>query len=155
MKHLKTFENLNKNNKVITTTYHIVTPESAEVGDFEEQGYYDEDGESMVPDEFDIEEGITVVDKSIDFLKNKRYTTEPSSNIFHKCISYSTPDPEKNYITGEDTYYSCHLDGFTEEEEELIYLGITNEKEYNNWKNSELDYKEYKKMLKNSKKYNL
>lgn len=152
---IKKFNEHLKNDKKILTTYQIVTPESAEVGDYEEQGWYDEEGESMIPDEYDAEEGITAVDKAIEFLKNERYATEPSSNIFHKGISYSTPVPDQNYTTGEDTYYSCYLDGFTEEEEELIYLGITNEKKYNEWKESGLSYKEYKDITKKTSDYNL
>lgn len=117
------FENLN--DKIITTTYQIVTPESAEDGDYAEQGWEDEDGESMLPDEYDIEDNITAVDKAVEFLKNKKYTTEPSSSDFHVGISYSTPDADHNYSTGEDTYYACHLNGFTPEEELKIFKIMT------------------------------
>lgn len=41
----------------ITTTYEIYTPESIEAGDTEETGWVNEDGQSMEPDEYDIEEG--------------------------------------------------------------------------------------------------
>ena len=83
---------------------------------------------------YDIEEGITAVDKAVDFLKNKKYTTEPSSNVFNVGLSYTTPDPDRNYTTGEETYYSCHLNGFTPKEEEEIYKKMTNweEKQFKN-----------------------
>ncbi len=135
------FENLENNDKYITTTYQIVTPESAEDGDYADQGWEDEDGESMLPDEYDIEEGITAVDKAVEYLKNKRYTTEPSSSDFHKGISYSTTSPDHNYETGEETYYTCHLNGFTTEEEFEIWKKMTN------W--------EEKQLRKDINKYNL
>ena len=129
MKYMKTFESYNDKNlngdKIITTTYQTVTPESAEEGDFEDQGWEDEEGESMLPDKWDIEEGLTAVDKAVEFLTNSRYTTEPSSSQFHQGVWYSTPDADQNYTTGEDTYYSCHLNGFTEEEEAEIYKRVT------------------------------
>lgn len=133
MKIKKFFEHI-KNDKYITTTYYTITPESAENGDFEDQGWEDEEGESMIPDEYDIEDNITVVNKSVEFLKNKKYTTEPSSNQFYVGLSYSTPDPDINYSTGEETYYTCHLNGFTPEEEYEIWKKMTNweEKHFKN-----------------------
>jgi hypothetical protein len=129
MKIQKFYEHLN-NDKVITTTYQTTIP-SEEDGDEAEydQGWEDEDGESMLPDEYDIEEGITAVDKAAEFLKRKRYTTEPSSGQFHVGLWYSTPDPDQNYSTGENTYYSCFLNGFTPEEEYEIWRIMTNFKE--------------------------
>ena len=135
------FENLENTDKYITTTYQIVTPESAEDGDYADQGWEDEDGESMLPDEYDIEEGITAVDKAVEYLKNKRYVSEPSSSDFHKGISYSTTSPDHNYETGEETYYTCHLNGFTTEEEFEIWKKMTN------W--------EEKQLRKSANKYNL
>lgn len=124
---LKRFNEHNSSvDKIIKTTYQIVTPESAEDGDFADQGWDDEEGESMLPDEYDIEDGITAVDKAVDFLKNEKYTTEPSSNEFYVGLSYSTPDPDRNYSTDEETYYTCHLYGFTIEEEYEIWKKMTN-----------------------------
>lgn len=125
MKIKKFFEHI-KNDKYITTTYQKIIP--GEEYDDEpdiENDWEDEEGESMIPDEYDIEEGITAVDKAVDFLKNKKYTTEPSSNMFHVGISYDTPDPDRNYHTGEETYYTCHLNGFTPEEEFEIWEAMT------------------------------
>ena len=42
--------------KKIKATYVISDEESSQEGDFKEQGWYDEEGVSMTPDEFDIEE---------------------------------------------------------------------------------------------------
>ena len=103
---IKLFEQFNQDDKLIKTTYQVVSPESAERGDYADQGWYDEEGESMIPDEWESEEGITVVDKTIDYLTNKRYATEPSySPGFTVGISYTTMDSDVNYETDEDTYY--------------------------------------------------
>lgn len=133
-------EHLNED-KVITTTYQTTTPESSEDGGYSDQGWEDEDGESMLPDEYDIDDDITAVDKAVDFLKNKKYATEPSSNNFHVGISYSTTSPDTNYQTGEETYHTCFLEGFTEEEEFEIFKIITNYEE--------------KQLRKSANKYNL
>jgi len=126
MKYIKRYEDIYFNDKVITTTYQTITPGIDWDEPDEENGWYDEKGESMIPDEYDKEEGITAVDKAVYFLKNDKYATEPSSSEFHVGISYSTSDPEHNYSTGEETYYTCHLNGFTKEEEFEIYKKITN-----------------------------
>lgn len=148
MKIKRFFENTNNGDKVITTTYAISTEESAEQGDYAETGWDDEEGESMVPDEYDIEEGITLIDKAVDYMENTKYTTEPASSSFHKGIYYTSTDPNINYTTGEETYYSCHLEGFTEDEEELIFMKMKDKdnyyKEIENWKGSGVDYETYK-----------
>ena len=122
-KYNQIFESLN--DKVIKTSYYTITPESAEYGDFADSGWYDEDGESMLPDEYDIEENISAIDKAVEFLKNEKYTTEPSSSQFEVGISYSSVSPDHNYSTGEETYYTCYLYGFTPEEEFEIYKKVT------------------------------
>jgi len=130
MKIKKFNEHLTSSDKLIRTTYQTTTPESLENGDYEDQGWVDEEGESMRPDEYDVEEGITAVDNAVEFLKNNKYTTEPSSTEFMVGTSYSSSSPyEENYQTDEKTYYTCHLDGFTEEEELRIYSKITNKKQ--------------------------
>ncbi len=127
------FESLT--DKTISTTYQTTTPESSEDGDFSDQGWIDEEGESMIPDEYDIEDNITIIDKAVDFLKNKKYTTEPSSSDFHVGISYSTTSADINYHTGEETYYACYLNGFTPDEEFQIFKIMTN------WEEKELKRK--------------
>jgi hypothetical protein len=109
--------------KKITTSYQTVTPESAEQGDFADQGWENEEGESMIPDQYDAEDGVTAVDKAVKFLKDNG-GNEPSSSQFNTGVSYSTPDPDHNddYFTkGIEKYYSFHLKGFTPEEEKAIF----------------------------------
>jgi hypothetical protein len=117
-------ENVESTDKVIKTTFQTVTPESAADGDFADQGWEDEEGESMMLDEYDIEDGVTVVDKAVEFMKNKG-ASEPSSSRFNTGVWYSTVDPDRNYQTGEEKYFSFHLKGFTPEEEEKIFNKMT------------------------------
>lgn len=108
----------------ITITYETITPESAEQGDAEDRGWIDEEGESMLADEFDLEEGLTVVDKAVAFLK-KNYATEPSSSHFDDGVWYTAYDYDHDYETGATENRSYHLNGFTTEEAEEIFNRMT------------------------------
>ena len=89
----------------ITSTYDIVTPSEEDDGELEcEGGWEDEDGADMEPDEYDVEEGITAVDKAIEFLSDKG-VTETSSEPWHVGAWYST-EGSQDYRTGETTSYS-------------------------------------------------
>lgn len=114
--------------KKITTSYYVVDEESAEMGDAKERGWYDEEGESMTPDEFD-DEDVTAVDKAVDFLL-KNGATEPSSSVPGKFTWYSTPDPDRDYSSGENTYYDYHLEGFSPEEKVEIFDRIKQKRGY-------------------------
>jgi len=59
-----------KGDKGFTITYQQITPESAENGEFSDQGWIDEEGVSMLPDKFDLDEGMTAVDCAIEYLEN-------------------------------------------------------------------------------------
>lgn len=102
----------------IATTYQIVTPESAEQGDYAESGWEDEEGESVEPDEFD-DEGTTVVDKAVKWLLDKG-AIEASSSSFHSDVWYTSAE-DINYSTGSFTTYNFHLRGFTPEEQEAVF----------------------------------
>lgn len=108
----------------IQITYDVITPESCEQGDYAESGFENEEGVLIAPDELDIEEHETEL-AAVAYLAAKeirdRGGVEPSSSWFHPGIWYSTVDPDQDYGTGEDTCYSFHLDGFTEEEEKAIH----------------------------------
>lgn len=124
---IKMFEQFNQNDKLIKTTYQVVSPESAEQGDYADQGWENEEGVSMIPDKWD-DDDVTAVDKAVDFL-NRKGATEPSvSPGFIVGISYTTIDSDVNYETDEDTYYTCHLYGFTPLEEYMIWGRVTGKK---------------------------
>lgn len=96
----------------IKITYDIVTPESAEHGDFAESGWHDEEGRDCRPGQYAIDEGWTCVDIAIETLKDAGAT-------YHGDW-YSTEYHVQDYSTGEEIQYSYHLYGFTEEEESII-----------------------------------
>jgi hypothetical protein len=109
--------------KRITISYRVSDEESTELGDYKEQGWKDQEGVSMVPDEYDLEDGITAVDKAVDFLKDNG-ATEASSSHFNNHVWYSTTDADVDYGSGEETYYDYHLKGFSNEEKEEIFNRI-------------------------------
>ena len=81
----------------ITTTYQIVSPESAEVGECEEQGFHDEVGEVFES-----------VSDAVEFL-NDHYVAHPSESPSDSAKSWST-DGDKDYTTGNDTYLTYHIE---------------------------------------------
>lgn len=117
--------------KYIIMTYEIVSPEDAEYGEPGERGFSDEQhnhyetfpediqGNEEPPritfelDEYDREDGITVVDKVVEFLENEGAEKEGSAEWF---TSYGSQEPS----TGGYTNYNYHLYGFTAEEVEEI-----------------------------------
>lgn len=148
MKIIQTFEqHLNekkKNDKYITTSYTKIIPDEDYIDMQEENGWEDEEGESMLPDEYDIEEGITAIDNAYNFLK-KNNAIEASSSDFNKGVWYST-DGDSDFVTSVVTTYSFYLNGFTEQEEEAIFNMFKDK--------TDLLYKDYL-VWKKSKKYNI
>jgi hypothetical protein len=107
----------------IRITYEIVTPESAEQGDADERGWIDEDGVSMEPDETDIEDEVSAVDKAIKFLKENG-ATEPSSSDSHVGLWYTCREHDTDLGTGAVESRSYHLVDFMPHEEFAIYDGM-------------------------------
>lgn len=95
----------------ITTSYEIVTPESAADGDSAENGWEDKKGET-----FDD------VDEAISWLRRKG-AIHPSNSHFSKGTWYST-DEDMNVRTGAWTTYAFHLSGFSVEEQRTIFNAI-------------------------------
>ena len=94
----------------ISTTYEIITEESAAEGDVAESGFADEEGT-----EYDVGEAISLLEGC-----------EPSASFFHVGIWY-TMYGEQDSHTGEYENVSYHLvkGTWTEEEERRIYEGVT------------------------------
>lgn len=104
----------------IVITFSRTTPESAEQGDFSETGWIDEEGESMEPDHWDRDEGITAVDKAAKFLWDEG-AWHASSSHFHPGVWYSTESSTTDYQTGETEERSFHLKEFTPEQEQEVW----------------------------------
>lgn len=102
--------------KKITITYGIVTPESAEAGDFEETGWVDEEGDPMTPDSEERSEGVTAVDKAVEYLMD-HHAIEPSEAGKGASPRWWTDDEyDVNYRTGAVESRDYHLEGFSEKE---------------------------------------
>ena len=105
--------------RLIRTTFEIITPESVEHGEAEETGWIDEEGESMEPDQYDLEEGLTAVDIAVAFLRRnigaegmEASSSGPLSlNDWWTAYKYNL-----DYETGAVENRSYHPVGFTAEE---------------------------------------
>lgn len=107
----------------IKVSYSTVTAESAAEGDYAESGWEDEEGMDMTPDQYDVEEGLTAVDKAVSNLRAAG-AVEPSSSAYHRGVWYSG-DAEEDYRTGESITRAYHLYNFTPEQEREIFDRIT------------------------------
>jgi len=86
--------------KVVKVSYETITPPP------EERDVGEEDVE------MGMEEEVTVggVKETVDVLCKRGCMMRGNR------VQYSTPDPERNIETGEETYYNCNLEGFTEKQ---------------------------------------
>ncbi len=111
----------------IRISYDVVTPESAEIGDFAENGWEDEEGVLIAPDDCDVEEHgdelSAVVALAVDTIGNGVEASD-----YPRCCPghtwYTEIDGEEDYSDGSVKRLSYHLDGFSEDEEEAIYAAL-------------------------------
>ena len=73
----------------ITATFAVYSEDSAHAGYDLEDGWIDQEGRTMEPDSFDKEEGITAVEKAVDFLRDEG-VGEPSCVPFMVGVWYIT-----------------------------------------------------------------
>ena len=100
----------------ITTTYDIVTPESAEDGDVAESGWEDEVGHDCRPDDYDKDDGLlTPVHMAVAFLTDKCLDSGGGPE------SYYEADGTTDYRTGANTRLAFHLKGFLPDELDAIH----------------------------------
>jgi hypothetical protein len=102
-------------------TFDLYTEESIEAGDTEDEGY--DGAESMEPDEFDIEDNVTAVDKAIRYL-TRDHCVEASGSGFYPDRWYSDCDGDTDYRSGDETRHSYHPTNFTPEEQRAIFDAV-------------------------------
>jgi hypothetical protein len=86
-----------------------------------------EESEDCTPDQWDTEDGVSAVDKAVEFLANESIT-EASSSQWHRGLWYSYVDGSycSDYRTGEQTEVSAHLDdGWTDDQAREIFERVT------------------------------
>lgn len=105
-------------NPIIRTSFSYWTETDTEFGEPSETGWMDEQGVSMLPDEFDVSDGLTMVDLAVNFLTGK-YIESASCSEFIAGVWYISH--ETDIRTGDITEYCFHLSGFTQEQEKQIY----------------------------------
>jgi len=111
----------------IKISYDVVTPESAEIGDFAENGWENEEGECADPDELDVEEHgselAAVIALAVEIIGNGVEASDyPTCCPGHTW--YTEIDGETDYSDGSEKRLSYHLEGFSEEEELGIYAAL-------------------------------
>jgi len=74
----------------VSKTYQVITPESAEIGDHADQGFEYENNE------FTLRELLKEIENG-GFVENSGRWL-------------STVDPERDYQTGEETFYNLHIE---------------------------------------------
>jgi hypothetical protein len=114
-------------NRRIKISYDVVTPESAETGDFAEIGWEDEEGVCVDPDELDLEEHgselYAVVALAVSVISDGVEASDyPTCCPGHTW--YTEIDGETDYSDGSVKRFSYHLDGFSEAEELEIYARL-------------------------------
>jgi len=99
----------------IKISYSVVTPESAEIGDFAETGWENQEGETLE----------TVHDAAI-FLITEG-AKHASSSAFHPGIWYET-NPELDYQDMSEKTLAFHLYDFSEDDQAWIFERVTGKK---------------------------
>jgi hypothetical protein len=105
---------------LIVTTFQIVTPESAEQGDYEETGWIDEEGHDCTSDD--------VVDVAVAFISEQgsvKPSDYPACSPGHTWYTQTDPVQNRAYFEqGREETHSFHLRGFTPEQEVAIYAKL-------------------------------
>lgn len=109
---------MNTMKKQIITYFQIITEESALRGDFAKTGKLDIFN-------IDLNDDESPVDQAVNFLKKQNFF-EASSSVFHDGIWYQTVDPDRDVKSGDEIYYTFHLNGFTEDEQKEVYNKLFN-----------------------------
>jgi len=110
--------------RVTISFYTVCFGESGDCNDYtEDYGWENEDGIDCQPDEYDAEDGITAVEKAVEAITGND-CVYPSSSAFHPGVWYTSADGVTDYATGENTQYSYHLEGFSEEEQRTVFEKI-------------------------------
>jgi len=112
----------------IRITFQTVSEESAENGDFEETGWINEEGETVEPDDYDVDEHGSESAAAVALAVKIIGRGCEASDYPNVCVGhtwYTETDADVDYSNGNETTQSFHLDGFSEEEERAIYSEIT------------------------------
>lgn len=98
----------------IRSVYERWDEESKEIGETDDKGWEDEEGVSMEPDEYDIDEGKSAIDLAVKYLTDNG----PVETDMHGKV-YRTIDPpmtRDKIERGIDEYITYFLDGFSDDE---------------------------------------
>ena len=101
--------------RIIENTTSAPTEQEEDEGNWYDEGETSNDyTESVEPDEYDLEDGLTAVDLAVRKLQDIGATMPSDSSGAPRW--FDTPDSHMDMHTGESTTTSVHLIGFTPEE---------------------------------------
>ena len=111
--------------------YSTVTPESAEIGEYADNGWINEEGVCIDPNEFDEpndqDDFNNIVDLAVKTIRDDCGGVEASN--YPTCCPgytwYTQCDPDMGYEDSSEMRRSYHLDGFSVSEELAIYAELT------------------------------
>lgn len=88
---------------VVSKTYQITTPESAKNGDYSEQGFEYEDDEMSMEDILREIENDGFTELSSSWIEDHQNSNKENNTWIN------TVDPDRNFTTGEETFYGLHI----------------------------------------------
>lgn len=88
---------------LVSKTYEIITPESLKQGDAEDRGFEYED------DEMSIEDILREINNDGFTELSSSWIEDHKDSPLENYTWINTVDPERNYTTGEETYYGLHI----------------------------------------------
>lgn len=88
-------------------------------------GWIDEEGVDIVPSDEGDSFDERIVNGAVEFLRDEMNGIEPSSSSWHQGVWYTDSASDENFVTGENTSRSYHLDGFTENQQRAIFDELT------------------------------
>lgn len=111
MKNIKSFNNLfeDEGGYLMSKSYQVTTPESAEAGDYEDQGM-----------EYENKRFDTLWDMAQE-IRDEGATEPSNSGNATKNTWYSTPDGDQNFHDGSVKYYSFHPKLNSDEEAQELF----------------------------------
>jgi hypothetical protein len=101
-----------KHKGLIRTTYDVVTPESAEQGDFADTGWIDEEGQKLSPAE------------AVKWLRHEGVGPFEAEEAGSTSSGWYTVEAGTNYQTGAETRHSFHLKGYTPNQRRAIHEAL-------------------------------
>ena len=105
--------------RTYSITFDVVTPESAEHGDFAETGYIVKDRPIV------IDEDCDAITAAVKLIQDNCGHVEASCSTIDRYTSWIQSDGGMDYSTGAETRHNVHLEGYSDAEMVAVAAGLT------------------------------